>query len=503
MEKYETALILGLGYSGEAAARLLLGEGTDVQVVDRNDSETLKERARALSASGANVRLGQTKIQFGEVSVCIVSPGIPSSSEWVMTIKDRGIPVISELELGWSRAKCRVLAVSGSNGKSTLVKLCAESLDRAGLNVAIAGNYEAAGGGREEADGCQPRSTRTSGEVRRNYEAGRALPVSCIVAEREALDWLVLEVSSFQMEAVKEFRPDIGVLLNVFPNHLDRHGELLNYERMKSRLFSRMVEDDAGIVSEDVMPWIAPLADSEMCKTTGIGPAKADESQPQRGEARGHRWISFGLSKDAAFRYHEGAVFCREHGCPVSLTGTIFENEVLGLTGAAAVAALSTCGISLSHAEAAARDFQQLPHRMQDIGTLKGVRFVDDSKATNLAALSAALKMTSAPIRLIAGGLPKHEAYEPVKALLAEKVAEVYLIGEAASAMASAWQNTVPCTFSTNLEHAARSAWEKAKPGETILLSPACASFDQFSDFKERGNRFVECVKSFMEEKNT
>ena len=499
MEKYETALILGLGYSGEAAARLLLGEGTDVQVVDRNDSETLKERARALSASGANVRLGQTKIQFGEVSVCIVSPGIPSSSEWVMTIKDRGIPVISELELGWSRAQCRVLAVSGSNGKSTLVKLCAESLDRAGLNVAIAGNYEAAGGGREEADGCQPRSTRTSGEVRRNYEAGRALPVSCIVAEREALDWLVLEVSSFQMEAVKEFRPDIGVLLNVFPNHLDRHGELLNYERMKSRLFSRMVEDDAGIVSEDVMPWIAPLADSEMCKTTGIGPAKADESQPQRGEARGHRWISFGLSKDAAFRYHEGAVFCREHGCPVSLTGTIFENEVLGLTGAAAVAALSTCGISLSHAEAAARDFQQLPHRMQDIGTLKCVRFVDDSKATNVDSARRAIQSSPKGIILIAGGKDKGGDYKILAKLLKEKVRSIILIGEASQRIKDALSNTVEIALADNLNGAVKTAFKMAKRGETVLLSPMCSSFDMFKDYKERGDVFRRAVKELKE----
>jgi UDP-N-acetylmuramoylalanine--D-glutamate ligase len=145
---------------------------------------------------------------------------------------------------------------------------------------------------------------------------------------------------------------------------------------------------------------------------------------------------------------------------------------------------------------AAARAFQSLPHRLQDIGAVRGIRFVNDSKATNLAAMLAALTMTRGPIRLIAGGLPKRESYEPARELLAEKVATVYLIGRAADAMAAAWREAAPCVMSGTLEQAVAQAWREARPGDTILLSPACASFDQFRSFEERGARFVSALRA-------
>jgi UDP-N-acetylmuramoylalanine--D-glutamate ligase len=142
------------------------------------------------------------------------------------------------------------------------------------------------------------------------------------------------------------------------------------------------------------------------------------------------------------------------------------------------------------------RAFQPLPHRLQDVGALRDVRFVNDSKATNLAAMLAALTMTRGPIRLIAGGLPKHESYEPARELLAEKVATVYLIGQAAEAMATAWRGAVPCVMGGTLEQAVAQAWREARPVDTILLSPACASFDQFRSFEERGECFISAMRA-------
>ncbi len=508
MGTYETAWVLGLGASGEAAARLLLAEGTDVQILDQNDTELLRQKSKRLKALGACVQLGHSELPPGNVSVCIVSPGVPSDSFLFQAVEARGIPMISELELGWSRANSRVLAVTGSNGKSTLVKLCADSLEHAGLKVAIAGNYEFGGavsgccdssgvsssvdefsGPRKEIEGEHlpgPTQAKLEASPRREPKAnagpgeqGMPVPVSRVVEEQKALDWLVLEVSSFQLETVKLFRPDVGVLLNLFSNHLDRHGDLATYQQLKSRLFSRMTEVDTGIIHEDMMTEIVSLAESK------------------------NQWISFGLSPRSSFFFREGAVHCNAGGSPVSLAGTIFENATLGLTGAAAVAAMSACGVSQYHVESVAREFKPLPHRMQDIGTWDGVRFINDSKATNLAAMNAALTNVSKPVRLIAGGLSKHEPYESAKPLLAEKVTAVYLIGKAARAMAAAWQDVVPCVMSLDLEHAVLSACEQALTGDTILFSPACASFDEFRDFNDRGNCFVKCVKLLKRQKKT
>jgi UDP-N-acetylmuramoylalanine--D-glutamate ligase len=453
MDKYPTALVLGLAASGEAAARLLLAEGTQVRVVDRNDGDDLRRRASALKALGAQVILGSSALPPDPYAVCVVSPGIPANSDWVRAVNGRGIPVIPELELGWSRAcpseasgrrgaACRVLAVSGSNGKSTLVKLCGEALACAGRRVAVAGNY--------------------------------GPPVSRVALEVMDLDWMVLEVSSFQLETARCFRPDVAVLVNLFPNHLDRHGDMAEYARLKSRLFARMRPRDVGIVPE------------------------GDAASMVRLAASSNRWVTFGISPSADVRYQAGIVADRARSWSVSLAGTEFDNEVMGLTAAAAVAAISACGEAPDALLQAVRSFQPLPHRMQEVAVLRQIRFVDDSKATNLAALLAALKMTSRPVRLIAGGLPKHESYAEARQLLAEKAAAVYLIGTAAESMAAAWRDGVPCRMSGTLEEAVRAAWAEAGPGETILLAPACASFDQFHSFEERGRCFADLVRSLQ-----
>ncbi|MBI2438716.1 MAG: UDP-N-acetylmuramoyl-L-alanine--D-glutamate ligase [Lentisphaerae bacterium] len=375
----------------------------------------------------------------GDFEVAIISPGISASAAAVQAITARGIPVVSELELGWSRATCRVLAITGSNGKSTLVKLCAEALAQAGQRVVIAGNY--------------------------------GVPVAAVVSERRKLDWLVLEVSSFQLETVQAFRPDVGVLLNVTPNHLDRHGDLPTYRGLKARLFARMTAADTGIVEQAIMPEIQALAHSS------------------------NRWIVAGISPTADCFYQSGAIHNSISREKIELRGTMFDNEIMGLTAAAAMAALSACGVAARHLVAAARAFKPLPHRMQALGAVRGIRVVNDSKATNLAAMLAALTITPAPIRLIAGGLPKRESYEPARELLASKVTGVYLIGQAAEAMAAAWRETLPCIMCGTLEQAVATAWKEAKPGETILLSPACASFDQFHSFEERGERFSNLIQ--------
>lgn len=456
-QTYENALILGLGRSGEAATRLLLAEGTRVTAIDCSDSAELRQTARDLESRGATVLLGCEAVPGGEFSVCVVSPGVPADSEWIRSAESCGSPALSELELGWSRCGGKMVAITGSNGKSTLAKLCLDALISAGRTAELVGNY------------------------------GR--PISDLACSRRYPDWVVVEVSSFQLERVVEFKPCVGVLLNILPNHLDRHGDMETYVRTKSRLFARMDNSDTGVVPLDMVDDISRVA-----------------------SGRGRLFVTFGTSERADYTYDSGRVLYRaqagetnekeicsnrrQEEAGVSFEGTIFDNDVLGLTAAASVAVVRACGLSTEHVASAAKKFRGLPHRMQEIGEIRGIRFVDDSKATNLAAMCAALRMSARPVRLIAGGRLKEEDLTSGKELLAQKVVCVYLIGEATEAMAASWRDVVACERCDNLAEAVERAWKEACAGELVLLSPACASFDQFSDFEERGNQFKAIVSS-------
>lgn len=428
--------VLGLGASGEAAARLLVGEGHRVVVFDAGETPALEARAAALRALGVEVRLGSSaRPDAAAFDGCVVSPGVPETSPWVTAFRARGAPVISELELGWSRHRGRTLALTGSNGKSTAVKWLAESLAAAGRSVALGGNYG---------------------------------PPACeVVARRPAPEWLVLEVSSFQLETVCDFRPDVGVVLNVQPNHLDRHGDFETYRALKLRLFARQNESDRAIAPIELREWLrggrAPAS------TFGAGNSGAD------------------------FEWRDGKVL-RAGKTVLDVRDTWFDNPVLGLTAAAVAAALEAAGIELGAAERAARAFRPLAHRTAVVGEIGGVRFVDDSKATNAAAMLAAVRMTGGPVRLIAGGLGKNEDYTPAAKVLAARAAKVYLIGKSAPAMFAAWAEYVPCELCGDLDTAFARAQAEARPGDVVLLSPACASFDQFSSYAERGERFARLV---------
>lgn len=446
MKKYRKALVLGLGASGIAAAELLRREGSEVTIVDKAAGGTLLPAAETLRKKGIDVRLGVGGIPDGAFEVCITSPGIASDSPWIRTVESRGVEVLSELELGATRCRCPMAAITGSNGKSTLVKLCGESLAAAGARVEMAGNY--------------------------------GTPLSEFALRSAALDWVVVEVSSFQLEKVKTFKPKVGVLLNVNPNHLNRHGDFATYREIKSRLFARMEAHDTGAVQDSDIETLRGLVGDRV------------------------HWVSFGRSDRADYRYGNGAVrYPRDtRQTTVSVAGTVFDNDVMGITAAAAVAVTEACGVGGHCVGQAAKAFHALPHRMNTVATIGGVKFIDDSKATNLAAMTAALEMCKEPVRLIAGGQLKESDLAPVGQVLARKVKGLYLIGDAAAAMLQAWSRFIPCHPCGELSKALSKAWDDAKPGEVILLSPACASFDQFGSFEERGNRFAELVRNINKE---
>ncbi len=434
------AVVLGLGQSGEAAARLLRHAGYAVTVVDAAAPERVAARAAALAATGSAVVAGAVDLpaHAADCALTVVSPGIPAAHAWVAAQRAAGSAVVSELEFGWQHCRSRMLAVTGSNGKSSVVKLITEALRCAGLNAVPGGNY--------------------------------GTPVSALALADPAPDWIVAEVSSFQLELTDRFCPRIGVLLNVQPNHLDRHGDLGAYTRAKQRLFARMGPDETGVV---------PAALAEATRRDSGGRCA---------------WRTFGATAVCDYRYDAGRL-CGG-GAAIDIAGTPFDNPVLGPHAAAALAAVLAAGGAATALAAAARDYVPLPHRMSPVGQWRGVRCIDDSKATSLTAMCAALAMCGTNVRLLAGGMLKEKNLDGAKDFLAKYAVKVYVFGRDASRLEESWRDAVPCVSCGTLDQAVRAAWSDAAQGDIVLLSPGCASFDQFSGFEERGRRFASLVEA-------
>lgn len=337
----------------------------------------------------------------GDFDLVVVSPGIALTHPWLVEAKRRGLLIKSELQLGCEELKRRgwkLLAVTGSKGKSSVVKLIAEA-----LKGVPCGNY------------------------------GR--PV-CEVALSEGapagVRWAVVEVSSFMMETTA-LPPDTfeaAAILNLQEDHLDRHGCLAVYHGLKRKLLA-----------------MAKKSFSEAAPVTDL------------------------------------------------LKGSYFDNEILRMNGAIACGLLRAAGLADGAIATAFRTFEPLPHRMNLVAEIDGVRYVDDSKATSLAALAAGVRMCAGKVRLIAGGLPKGDDPKSVCELLTARVKKVYLIGQSAAAFAAAWSDSVECEICGTLERAVEAAKREAGKGETVLLSPGTASFDQFRNFEERGEVFSQLVK--------
>ncbi len=443
----EKALVLGLGVSGDAAARLLAANGSDVTIVDRADTDCVRKRAESLGGLGVRCLTGASELPQEQFDLCVVSPGVDSKSKWAMDLTHAGVEIISELELGYRYCDLPLVAVTGTNGKSTLVKLIHDTLEAAGMRSAIAGNY------------------------------GR--PLCDVVMSETNCDWLVVEVSSFQLELVSRFRPKVGVLLNIQPDHLDRHGDVDCYRMLKSRLFAQMESGDKAIVHEDEFEAVSAL----VCVNSD--------------------WLTFGLSKENDACFDKGRVIIKDGDKELcaDIAATQFSNSVMGQTACAAALATRACGADLTALTEVLKSFIPLPHRMEFVAEIDDVFFVDDSKATNLAALAAGIRMVDGRIRLIAGGQLKEKDLSFVKEVLATRVASVYVIGEATEVMKAAWSDTVPCIECNDLKTATRAAWEDSDPGDCVLLSPGCASFDQFASYKDRGDQFVKIVEDINEER--
>lgn len=445
------ALVLGASISGEWSARLLLAHGGRVTLLDESDGAKLAEVAERVRAAGGEVLFGKRALPEGDVDVCVASPAFALNHVWIKACEARGIPVISELELGAEYWRGKMIAITGSKGKSSLVKFCSDTLNLAGVAASPAGNY--------------------------------GIPLCQLVMEKPDLAWAVVEVSSFQMEHSPTFHPHIALLLNVQPDHLDRHADLAEYKQLKFRMFANMDARDYSLLPSDL--------DAEHLMNTRV-PCER-----------------FGSDHMSDWSYEAGRIIHNpspqrealtgeaEYGTCLPIKGSWFDNEILGLAVAAGCAILLRAGLSKESVLQGVMSFKPLSHRVQVIGTdARGVTWVDDSKATSLTATAAALRMVRKPVRLIAGGILKEKDLIFIKELLTQTTQKVYLIGECAGEMENAWASTVPCEIYGTIDRAVAAAAQDALSKETVLLSPGTASFDQFSSYRERGERFTQLVRA-------
>ena len=434
MPRYDrrNALVLGAGRSGQAAARLMLEIGGRVAVVDENWPQ---EALAALSTQGVScLHADHTYLPDGAYDLAIVSPSFPLDHPWVVAARNRGLSTISELELGASRWRGDVLAITGSKGKSSVVKCLADALCLAGRRAVTAGNYGV------------PLSERVQG-----------------CPDDGAGTIAVTEVSSFQLELTRTFAPRLAAILNIQADHLDRHGTIETYARIKRRIFQAQ-RPEAG--ARAYLPWgLSPL---------GIAPDIPLER--------------FGREAWVDWRYVPGAILHK--GLDKIVVSGYFDNPVLGPAAALIAAMLDACGLTVDQIAQGIGTFRPLPHRMQPIGTRNGVAFIDDSKGTSLAATQAALRMVGPNVRLIAGGLLKETDLDFLEEELAANVRKAYLIGQAQDALLHAWGDIIPCQPCGDMATAVHAAFADATPGDTILLSPGCASFDQYPGMAARGDDF-------------
>ncbi len=411
--KGKNVTIVGFGRSGLACANLLYGLGAEVSITDNNDSELTRLNLSRLKSKDIKVELGRhTQGFIINRDLVVVSPGVPENSPPIIWAKEFEIPMVSEIEVAAVLCPATIIAVTGTNGKTTVTTLVGRALEAKGERVFVCGNI----------------GNPFAGEVDK-IKVG---------------DFVSLEVSSFQLEKIHRFRPKIAVILNFSRNHLDRHNNIGEYLEAKKRIFMNQDKSDYLVLNyeDDVV--------RELAK-----------------EARAN------------------IVYFRK-------------NEDLNPNQSAVLAVASILGIDKDLVLGVFREFKGIEHRLEYVAEINKIKFINDSKATTVDSTLWALENTAGPIILIAGGRDKGNEYSAILDLMQKKVKEVFLIGEAKDKIRGVLKGLMPIDEANTLEEATRIAFCKASPGDCVLLSPMCASFDMFSNYEERGRVFKKAVGELL-----
>lgn len=452
--------VVGLGRSGIGAARLLAGLGSQVTVTDCRNAEELKDEAALLPAGVSLVAGGHPAAVFERADMVVVSPGVPLQIEPLKACRARGIPVIGELELAYRLTDLPFIAITGTNGKSTVTSLVGEMLNASGVAAFVGGNI-----GNSLCDGL---AKIEQGEISRPDGI-------------DSPDWIVAEVSSFQLETTELFRPRLAAVLNISPDHLNRYSSMDEYRAAKANVFKQQAKQDYLVLNADD-PALSSFATS--------APGKVAWFSCRSEVALGEREGVFLQDGELYFRFdnRQGKIISQES---IKIKGS---HNLENAMAAACLALLA--GGDPDLVAGVLRDFPGLEHRLEFfIDSLDGVTYVNDSKGTNIGAVEKSLQSFSEPVILIAGGVDKKSDLSFLLPEVSKRVKTLVLIGEAAEKMAAVLGSASPVVFADDMDDAVQKARWAATEGDVVLLSPACSSFDMFADFEDRGRQFKDAVR--------
>jgi len=435
--KNQNIVVLGAGSSGTAAALLLKSEGAHVTVLDSaEEKDLLKSTIDNLRVQGIRVICGTAADEDSSAyQIAVLSPGIDPASRLARNFSSRNIDMIGELELGWRFCEIPVIAVTGTNGKTTTTELLAEMLSACGQRTIACGNI--------------------------------GKPLSAVARDKTQFDVLTVEVSSFQLETIQTFRPSISLWLNFAPDHLDRYRSVADYRAAKLRIFENQRAGDVAVVNAiERLPGVRA------------------------------RTITFSAYADQAdIRLSEGAIVYQNEAVlrlsDTKLRGLHNIENLMATLGAGMAR-----GLSFREMVPPLCAYDPRPHRCEFVRELGRVSYVNDSKATNLDAVEKALRAQTKPVILIAGGKDKGFTFDPLRSLVKEKVRSTILIGEMAESIARSWNGAVKSEIASSLADAVERAHAVAKPGEIVLFSPGTSSFDMFKSYADRGDQFRALVQA-------
>ena len=458
----KTIIVVGLGSTGIAVARFLKNRGATVIVSDQAAEESLGSRAQKIHEMGIAMELGPHRTRtFEKADLVVLSPGVSHTIEPVLRAKECGVPVIGEIELASRFIKEPIIAITGTNGKTTTTEILGSMLISSGFNVFVGGNI------------------------------GNPL-ISYADGEKKA-DFIVAEISSFQLDTIDAFRPRISVLLNITVDHLDRYPSFDAYAASKLRIFENQQPSDLAVLNGSD-PLVRSL--TEPLKNTKLYYGSLNKGE--LGAVNNGTKIRF-CFKESERRNNKGPLAhlssCDQQFLNVSDFNLIGRHN-LENAAAAALAALAA-GASPDTVQEALNRYQGAAHRLEHIDTLHGVDFFNDSKATNVDAVIRAVESFSKPVVLIMGGLDKGSNFQALREILPRHAKKLIVMGKAAARIQSALGDTIPTTSAVSMADAVKQAYRVVSPDNVILLSPGCASFDMYDNYVQRGEDFKKTVKNF------
>lgn len=435
----KNVLIVGLGITGVAVARFLKRRGASVTATDKRSEQELGAHPLIVSELGVRMELGQHRIEsFESADLIVLSPGVSHTILPIKRAKEKGVAVLGEIELASRFIREPMVAIAGTNGKTTTTVLLGRMLENSGFTVFVGGNI--------------------------------GNPLIGYIDNKEKAEIVVVEVSSFQLDTIDTFRPRIGVLLNITEDHLDRYTDFAAYARAEGRVFKNQQKGDTAVLNGS-----DPLVRSI---TSGIKSRKLFFNTDAKGREEDNRDVEPEIQNLKSFDFYSLNLYGKHN----------IENA-----SAAALAALAAGG-TLKGVQSAIKRFKSLPHRLEYVDTINGARYFNDSKATSTDSVARALEALGKPVILIMGGRNKGGNFQVLKDLVRRHVKTLIVAGEASGEIESALGDVAPTKTASTIESAALQAYHAAAPGDVVLLSPGCSSFDMYNSFAERGEAFCRAV---------